>query len=127
MHVSVRTTGDRVHNPKRLQNYYSTTLTLYQKNHSSGLYSLKTLRSHVYVQPTSEYIFAPGLECNITSGVRTVRRCASVAIADHGGLGFAGEVAACGLVERAAAGGAVTRAVRGRVGPSVARYGRLPT
>lgn len=71
--------------------------------------------------------FALGPKRSITSGVGTVRRCADVVIADHRGLGFAGEVAARGLVERSAARGAVTRAVRRRVGASVAGYGRLPT
>lgn len=71
---------------------------------------------------------APGPErCSITSGVRTVRRRADVVVTDHCGLGFAGEVAARGLVEGPAAGGAVTRAVRGRVGAGVAGYGRLTT
>lgn len=70
--------------------------------------------------------FASGLP-GITSGVSTVWRCADVVVTDHRGLGFAGEVAARGLVERSAAGGAVTRAVRRRVGASVAGYGRLAT
>ncbi|TNN68420.1 hypothetical protein EYF80_021341 [Liparis tanakae] len=43
---------------------------------------------------------------NITSGVGTARRCAGLLIADHRGLGLAGEVAARGLVEGSAAGGA---------------------
>lgn len=52
---------------------------------------------------------APGPErSSITSGVRTVRRRADVVVTDHRGLGFAGEVAARGLVEGPAAGGAVT-------------------
>lgn len=74
-----------------------------------------------------ECIFAPGPECRITSVVGTVRRCADVVVTHHRGLGFTGQVAARGLVERSAASGAVARAVRGRVGPSVAGYGRLPT
>lgn len=56
-----------------------------------------------------------------------MRRRADVVVTDHCGLGFAGEVAARGLVEGPAAGGAVTRAVRGRVGAGVAGYGRLAT
>lgn len=66
-------------------------------------------------------------EYNFTSSVRTAQWCPDVVITDHCGLGFTGEMAARGLVERTAAGRAVTRAVRGRVGPSVAGYGRLPT
>lgn len=75
----------------------------------------------------SKVNFAHGLECRITSGVSTVWWCADVVITDHCGLGFTGEVAACGLVERPAARGAVARAVRRRVSSSIAGYRRLPT
>lgn len=71
--------------------------------------------------------FAPGFEGSITSGVSTVWWCADVVITDHCGLGFTGEVAARGLVERPAARRAVARAVCRRVSSSITGYRWLPT
>lgn len=70
--------------------------------------------------------FVPGLGCRITSSVSPVRRRDDVVVADHGGLGLAGEVAARRLMQGSAAGGSVTRALRRRVGAGIAGYGRLP-
>lgn len=67
------------------------------------------------------------IDFSITSVVSTVRWCANVEITHHCSLGFTGEVTTSGLVEGSAAGGAVARAVRRRVCPSIAGYGGLTT